>query len=160
MSAIIIQVQVATQSLVLKQANQVLCSYSIATASKGLGEQVGSEKTPRGYHIVHQKLGDNEPIGCVFNHRLVSAECYTPELGKQQPHRDWILTRIIRLAGLELDFNLGQEVDSLQRCIYIHGSPDHLMANKAGSHGCIRMYNKDIIQLYDRIQVGTMVCIN
>ncbi len=75
------------------------------------------------------------------------------------PDRDWILTRILQLEGLEEGRNKGGEVDSLERYIYIHGTPDLTALGKPGSHGCIRMNNKEVIELADWILIDTQVCI-
>ena len=154
-----IQIESKLQQLSLIEKNIILCDYPIATAKAGLGEQRNSFQTPRGWHIVHQKIGDNAPLGEIFHARLDTKQRYHPDLAKEFPERDWILTRIIRLAGCELGFNLGKNNDSLQRCIYIHGVPDEEIHGIANSHGCIRMRNHDIITLYDQIDVGTPVFI-
>ena len=154
-----IRIDSSTQRLHLMRASQITNSYLISTAKNGLGEQLGSEQTPRGWHIVHQKIGANEALGRVFQTRLATDWVYSPKLAKKYPNHDWILTRIIRLAGLEMGFNLGGTQDSLTRCIYIHGAIDKEITGKPTSRGCIRMHNRDIIQLFDKIMVGTPVFI-
>lgn len=134
-------------------------SYLISTGKNGLGEQKDSECTPRGWHRIHSRIGLDAAINSVFVSRQWTGEIYTPELAAQHPGRDWILTRILQLDGLEEGRNKGGEVDSLERYIYIHGTPDTNKLGTPGSRGCIRMYNLDLIELADWVEIGTKVCI-
>jgi len=122
-------------------------TYSISTGKNGMGEQINSECTPRGWHRVHKIIGLDKDENSVFVHRQWTGEIYCAELKTQFPNRDWILTRIIQLEGIEPGRNQGGEVDSLKRCIYIHGTPDSTQLGIPGSRGCVRMRNADIIQL-------------
>lgn len=134
-------------------------SYSISTGKRGLGEQKGSQCTPRGWHSIYSRIGLTEAENSVFVGRQWTGEIYCGELAGKFPDRDWILTRILQLEGLEEGRNKGGEVDSLERYIYIHGTPDLTALGKPGSHGCIRMNNKEVIELADWILIGTQVCI-
>jgi lipoprotein-anchoring transpeptidase ErfK/SrfK len=116
-----------------------------------------SECTPRGNHVIDEKIGDGCPLNTVFVGRRATGEIYTAELREQQPARDWILTRILWLRGTEPGRNLGANVDSKARYIYIHGTPDETRLSVPGSRGCIRMRNRDIVELYDAVEVGTAV---
>ena len=120
---------------------------------------MGSEKTPRGWHRIHSIIGRDAKINSVFVSRQWTEEIYTPELADKFPDRDWILTRIIQLDGLEPGRNKNGQVDSLQRYIYIHGTPDTTEIFKPGSHGCIRMRNNDMVDLANWALVDTRVCI-
>ena len=131
----------------------------VSTAKNGAGEQNGSECTPRGRHEIHARIGTGCAVNTVFVSRCPSGEIYTPELARQHPGRDWILTRILWLAGLEQGRNKSGDVDTLQRYIYIHGCPDDVTLGVPGSHGCIRVRNHDMIRLYDLVEVGTPVLI-
>lgn len=133
--------------------------YSISTAKNGLGEQKGSGCTPRGWHRIHSRIGLDSLENSVFVSRQFTGEIYSAELAAQYPNRDWILTRILQLDGLEEGRNKGGEVDSLERFIYIHGTPDTTQLGKVGSAGCIRMANADIIELANWIFIDTRVCI-
>ena len=133
--------------------------YPISTGKKGMGERSGSECTPRGWHRIHSIIGLDHPINSVFVGRKWTGEYYSDELAKQYPERDWILTRILQLDGLEPGFNQGGDVDSLQRFIYIHGTPDKTQLGIPGSHGCVRMSNLDIIELALWVNVDTRVFI-
>jgi lipoprotein-anchoring transpeptidase ErfK/SrfK len=131
--------------------------WAISTAANGPGEQSGSGCTPRGRHIVRARIGEGLPENTVFVRRRPTGELYSVELAARMPERDWILTRILWLSGCEPGFNRLGEVDSMRRYIYIHGSPDTSPMGVAVSHGCIRMRNVDILELFDRVPVGTAV---
>jgi hypothetical protein len=134
-------------------------SYSISTGKNGLGEKKDSECTPRGWHRIHSRIGLDAAINSVLVARLWTGEIYSEELAAANPGRDWILTRILQLDGLEEGRNKGGEVDSLERYIYIHGTPETTELGKPGSRGCIRMRNNDIIELADWVKIDTLVCI-
>lgn len=156
-----IDIFVDTQSLVLSDDNGGQCAkYVISTALKGVGEQKGSYQTPRGRHIVRAKLGAGLPINAVLVGRRATGEIYDEDLARQYPHRDWILTRILWLSGCELDFNRLGSVDTMQRYIYIHGTPDSEPMGCPASHGCIRMRNSEIVELFGKVEVGTVVNIH
>ena len=150
-------VSIVKQTLTHYQDTQLICTYQISTGKNGLGEIEHSECTPRGIHRIHSKIGRWAPENSVFVARRWTGEIYTPELHRQHPDRDWILTRILRLAGCEPGINKGGEVDTLKRYIYIHGTPDSTELGKPGSRGCIRMRNQDLIELFDRVSLNTTV---
>jgi len=134
-------------------------SYRISSAINGVGQERGSFCTPLGKHIIRAKIGSGQPINTVFLKRRPTGEIYTPDLGASYPGRDWILTRILWLSGCELGFNRLGLVDTMRRYIYIHGSPDCINMGKPGSIGCIRMFNTDLLELFDLVDVGTEVSI-
>lgn len=153
-----IRISIADQSLELRdEAGQLEKRYPVSTAANGAGEQDGSYCTPRGAHIVRAKIGAGQAENTVFVRRRPTGEIYTPELGAQFPERDWILTRILWLSGCEVGFNRLGECDTMRRFIYIHGSPDDVPMGEPGSHGCIRMKNADVIDLFERVAAGTPV---
>lgn len=152
-----IQIDLQRQQLHLLSGSACVATYSISTARNGAGELQGSECTPRGLHRVRLKIGDGEPANSVFIGRRPTGEIYTPALATANPGRDWILTRILWLTGLEPGRNRGGSVDSLRRFIYIHGTPDSEPMGHAASHGCIRMRNSELIRLYDEVSAGTIV---
>lgn len=141
----------------LDDSNTILKIYPVSTAEKGPGEEMGSYCTPRGRHVIRAKIGTGAQVNSVFVERRPTGEVFTPELGAQYPGRDWILTRILWLSGLERGFNRGGSVDSMRRYIYIHGTPDRMPLGRPGSKGCIRMRNADIIELFDLVPPGTEV---
>jgi len=152
-----IQVDLELQQLRLLSEGACVATYSVSTARNGPGETQGSECTPRGLHRIRLKIGDGQPVNGVFVGRRPTGEIHTPELAAANPGRDWILTRILWLTGLEPGRNRGGSVDSLRRYIYIHGTPDSEPMGRTASHGCIRMRNSELIRLYDQVSVGTIV---
>ena len=130
---------------------------TVSTARNGAGELMDSHCTPRGRHKVRAKIGSEAPTNTVFRGRRPTGEVYSQELRMQHPGSDWILTRILWLSGLEPGFNRLGNVDSMRRFIYIHGCPDDDPVGVPGSAGCIKMRNKDVIKLFDRVPVGTLV---
>jgi L,D-transpeptidase YbiS len=132
-------------------------SWSVSTAKNGPGEKNGSFCTPRGKHIVRATIGAGQPPGTVFVRRRPTGEVWTPELHARYPGRDWMLTRILWLSGKERGFNRLGDVDTMRRYIYIHGSPDTAEMGKPGSIGCIRMRNRDVVELFDLVPPYTPV---
>ncbi len=155
-----IEVDVPSQTLTLKDAQgKIQMQASISTARNGVGEETGSEKTPRGAHYVRAKIGAGLPVNMVLVSRRPTGEIYSPQLRTAFPHRDWILTRILWLCGLEAGKNRLGKVDTMQRYIYIHGCPDEDPMGVPGSRGCIKMRNSEIVELFDRVAPGTRVYI-
>lgn len=155
-----IDISLATQQLLLIEDGRVTLSYPVSTAKKGAGEQKGSYCTPRGWHSIRAKIGAGQPLNAVFVGRRATGEVYGDRLKQQFPERDWILTRILWLGGLEPGRNRYRDVDSAWRYIYIHGTPDEAMTGLPESHGCIRMHNADIAGLFDRVNAGLAVYIH
>ncbi len=154
-----IEIDIATQQLTLRRGEAPLMAVTISTASNGAGEQAGSECTPRGWHQIRAKIGAGCPPNTVFRGRRPTGEIYSQALGRAQPGRDWILSRILWLSGLEVGRNRLGRVDTMRRYIYLHGTPDEVALGRPGSHGCVRMRNCDIMRLFDRVSVGTRVLI-
>lgn len=140
-------------------AGHLKAKYSISTAANGAGCDKNSGCTPLGAHIIRAKIGADAPLNTVFVARRATGEICTPELMAQFPNRDWILTRILWLSGTELGKNRLGNVDSMQRFIYIHGTPDSEPMGEPHSHGCVRMHNADVIALFEQVNVGTRVLI-
>ncbi len=154
-------VSVSKQSLQGFDHNQKLVlEYPVATAKNGVGQIMGSECTPLGEHRIRAKIGTGAAAGTVFVGRRATGELYTQSLEDSFPNRDWILTRILWLCGNEIGHNRGGNVDTQRRYVYIHGAPDSHAMGVPSSHGCIKMRNKDIIALFDQVQIGTHVLIN
>ncbi|MEP1213872.1 MAG: L,D-transpeptidase [Marinobacter sp.] len=155
-----IEIDLARQTLTLYPEDATSSiSYQISTALNGAGERQSSGCTPTGRHYVRAMVGDGEPLNTVFVARRPTGEVYSPELAGQFPERDWILSRILWLCGLESGKNRGAGVDSFRRFIYIHGTPDSEPMGVPRSHGCIRMRNTDVVDLYGRVKPGTPVFI-
>ena len=153
-----VRISIAEQLLTLfDERGHALCRYPVSTASKGAGEAFGSYCTPRGKHIIRAKIGAGVPENTVFIARRPNGEIYSPELAAAFPGRDWILTRILWLSGCEAGFNRLGQVDTMRRFVYIHGAPDTAQMGVPGSHGCVRMSNADLIDLFDRVPCYTPV---
>ena len=146
-----------TQQLVLYLDQTIAKSYPVSTSKYGLGELSGSFCTPRGKHIIRAKIGQGVPVKGVFIGRRFTQEIYSPELASAHPDRDWILTRILWLSGMEPGFNRLGKVDTMRRYIYIHGTPETEPLGYPASHGCVRMSNQDILELFDRVETGCLV---
>ncbi len=146
-------IDVARQELRLSNGR----CYPVSTAKNGLGERNGSFCTPRGRHIVRAKIGAGQPLGAVFVRRRPTGEIWSPELHAKYPGRDWMLTRILWLSGCEPGKNRLGDVDTMRRMIYIHGAPDSADMGRPGSHGCIRMRNADVAELFDQVPPYTEV---
>ena len=155
-----VHVSVAQQQLDLWDGSTLLRSYPVSTALNGVGELNGSGCTPRGLHRVRAKVGTGCEAATVFVGRRPTGERYTPELAAQHPGRDWILGRILWLTGCEPGVNRGGAVDTLRRYIYLHGCPDGTPLGVPASHGCVRMANADVVDLFERVAVGTPVHIS
>jgi len=154
-----LHVSLPAQHLTLRHHGEPVLQYAVSTALNGAGEKTGSEQTPRGWHRIWAKIGADCAAGTVFAGRRPTGECYTQALADTNPERDWILTRILWLCGTEPGKNRFGEVDSMRRYIYIHGCPDSEPMGEPRSHGCIRMRNQDVIELFERVPVGLPVLI-
>ncbi|MGY8867114.1 MAG: L,D-transpeptidase family protein [Methylophagaceae bacterium] len=147
---------------VLLNNEEINCLFEapVSTAKNGPGELKDSECTPRGRHEIRACIGAGLPDNSIFVGRRPTGQIYTDALSAEFPERDWILTRILWLSGLEVGRNRLANVDTMQRYIYIHGCPDSLPMGKPLSHGCIRMHNRDLLLLFDLVKVGTQVTIH
>jgi len=154
-----LRVGISRQRLELIENGRVSRSYPVSTAKNGPGECRGSGCTPRGRHAIRAKIGHNLPPNTVFVGRRPTGELYDEGLAEQHAGRDWIITRILWLGGLEPGLNRYGDVDTAWRYIYIHGSPDEAVTGQPESHGCIRMKSADILDLFERVEAGTPVLI-
>ncbi len=155
-----IHISIAEQRLQLIDKHQILFDVIIATAKNGAGENYGSECTPRGWHKIRAKIGAGCAENTVFTARRPSGEICSESLQQAQPERDWILSRIMWLSGLEVGFNRSGKQDTMRRYIYIHGCPDSIPMGIPDSHGCIRMRNSDVMALFDKVEVGISIFIS
>jgi lipoprotein-anchoring transpeptidase ErfK/SrfK len=159
-TASFLDISISAQKLTVVTDGQAIKSYPVSTAKNGIGEQRGSECTPTGWHSIRAKIGGNQPLNTVFVGRRATGEIYSADLAKQSPQRDWILTRILWLGGLEPGKNRYGQVDTAWRFIYIHGCPDECISGIPESHGCIRMKNQDIAELFEQVAAGIKVYIH
>ena len=156
-SPIELAVSLTRQILEVRRAGRVEREILVSTSRYGPGEQHGSLCTPRGRHIIRAMIGRGLPQGAVFRARRPTGEIFSPELLQAEPQRDWILSRILWLSGLEPGRNRLRNVDSMSRYIYLHGTPDHEPMGVPFSHGCIRMHNAEVCWLFDVVAPGTLV---
>jgi hypothetical protein len=131
-------------------------SYPVSTAANGLGNRIESNKTPIGIHRIKQKIGGGEPRGMVFKSREATGHVSDKTDNREE---DEITSRILWLDGMEQGFNKGGVHDTYSRYIYIHGTSDEERIGQAVSHGCIRMKNQDVIELFDEVIVNDLVII-
>jgi L,D-transpeptidase YbiS len=155
-----ILISLQEQTLRLFRGGALLREYPVSTARNGAGELQGSACTPRGLHVVRAKIGAGCEMGTVFVGRRPTGEVWNAELAEANPERDWILTRILWLCGREPGKNRFGEVDTMRRYIYIHGCPDDAPMGEPLSHGCVRMRNADVVELFDLVAPGTEVVID
>ena len=153
-----LRISVAQQRLTLfGDSGDVQCFYPVSTAARGVGMQRGSFCTPTGKHLVRAKIGAGLPENTIFVARRPTGEIYSQELATANPARDWILSRILWLSGCEPHVNRLGSVDTMRRYIYIHGCPDSEPIGVPKSHGCIRMRNRDIVELFELVPIRTPV---
>lgn len=155
-----LRIDIPGQVLEVWRDNLLVHAYPVSTAANGVGERKGSEQTPCGAHYVRARIGAGLPDYAVLRGRRFTGELWSGALSTAQPQRDWILARILWLCGLERGRNRLGDVDSQQRYIYIHGTPDTEPMGVPRSHGCIRMRIADVIALFDQVAVGTRVDID
>jgi lipoprotein-anchoring transpeptidase ErfK/SrfK len=155
----LIKISIDEQRLQLLESGNVTMDVAVATAANGPGEVMHSECTPRGWHRIRAKIGAGAPENAVFTGRRQTGEIYSPALREQHPGRDWMLTRILWLSGLEPGRNRFGERDSMRRYIYIHGCPETDAMGVPSSHGCVKMRNAEVIRLFDSVPSGTRVLI-
>ncbi len=153
-----VYISIQQQRLFFFRDGRCEANFKISTAKNGVGELAGSECTPRGWHSIADIIGLDAPINTVFKARQPTGQIYNAELEKQFPDEDWILTRIIRLAGKEIGFNQGGDCDTYNRFIYIHGCSEKTLGVPA-SHGCVRMSNQSVILLAALLYDGDSVFI-
>lgn len=155
-----IDIDIGKQTLRLFDGETLLREYAVSTAANGVGQQEGSGCTPLGRHRIRARIGTGQPRGTVFVGRRPTGEVWSPQLAAEHPQRDWILTRILWLSGEEHGVNRLGNVDSMRRFIYIHGTPDSEPMGIPCSHGCVRMRNADVLELFDLVPVGCPVLIH
>ena len=156
-----IEISISEQKLFLIDNKSVIKTYLISSSKYGEGSKVNSFKTPLGKHVVKRKIGKDMPLGARFIGRIFSGEIY-PIYDSDQVlvEDDVVQSRILWLDGLEDGINKGEGVDSYSRYIYIHGTPEEWLLGSKASKGCIRMSNKDVIELFNLVEEGIPVTIN
>ena len=152
-------VSIENQKMYIIQSKDIIETYDISTSKYGIGNQMGSNKTPTGLHKINSKYGHKTPV----NGRMIGRVFYD-QIAKifsdtTTSKTDDITSRILWLEGLENGINKGDNIDSYKRYIYIHGTSEEGRIGFPSSHGCIRMKNKDVIDLFNEVAIGTFVLI-
>ena len=155
----LIVVDIATQQLFLLKKGKIEEIYSVSTSVYGTGSKVNSFKTPLGRHKISKKIGEGLPEGAILKGRRWTGAIANIIKEPIDTEFDVVTTRILWLTGLELGKNLGPGVDSKSRYIYIHGTAEEGLIGKPASDGCVRMYNDDVITLFDKVDTDTEVLI-
>jgi len=155
----VIYVSIKEQKLYYIQHDSIIKEYIISSSSYGIGSKAGSNKTPIGLHSIKEKYGDNTPINGKMTGRVFHGNIATIYTDETRSKTDDVTSRILWLEGMEKGKNKGKGIDSFSRYIYIHGTSEEGRLGKPASHGCIRMKNKEVIDLYKLVEVGTLVLI-
>ncbi len=152
-------VSIENQKMYHIKNNEIIDMFIISSSAYGTGNKAGSNKTPLGLHKVKEKFGEKTPINGRMIERVFYGQVATIYNDTTRSKTDDITSRILWLEGLEVDKNKGEGIDSYKRYIYIHGTSEEGRLGIPASHGCIRMKNKEVIDLYKIIEVGTLVLI-
>ena len=155
-----IDIDISQQRLYLKQNDNLIKSYPISSSKYGEGSTENSNMTPLGLHVIKEKIGTDVPINTLFISRINTKRTVNIENSRNKTKDDHITSRILWLDGLEEGKNKGKGVDSYSRYIYIHGTHEEGLIGEKASHGCIRMLNNDVIDLYNYVNIGTKVYIS
>jgi lipoprotein-anchoring transpeptidase ErfK/SrfK len=150
-------IRVSEQMLYLVKDGTTVTSYPISGSAYGIGNRAGSNKTPLGTHRITEVFGAGAPLGTVFRSRVNTGEVVQIYTDDTDVEEDLVTTRIMWLDGQEPGVNKGTGIDSHSRYIYIHGTQEEGLIGRPASHGCIRMKNQDVVQLFEQVKVGTLV---
>jgi hypothetical protein len=152
-------VSIENQKMYHIKEGAIVKKYIISSSEYGTGSEAGSNKTPLGLHKVNEKYGDKTPINGRMIGRVFYGQIATLYNDKTKSKTDDVTSRIFWLEGLENGKNKGEGIDSYKRYIYIHGTSEEGRLGTPASHGCIRMKNNEVIDLYKTIAIGTLVLI-
>jgi lipoprotein-anchoring transpeptidase ErfK/SrfK len=155
----IIEVDISEQRLYLYKNKSLEASYPISSSKYGEGSEENSFKTPLGDHVIKEKIGDNAPINTIFKSRIDTKRTADITHEKVDTPNDYVTSRILWLDGIEPCLNKGKGIDSYNRYIYIHATQEEGLIGLKASDGCIRMFNADVIELFELVKIGTKVTI-
>ena len=155
----VIQVDISEQRLYLVKNNQISASYPISSSSFGEGQIENSYKTPLGKHVIKEMIGEDANKDTIFISRINTKRTANIVKKPVDTEDDFVTSRIMWLEGMEEGLNKGGNVDSYKRYIYIHGTQEEGLIGIKASHGCIRMFNNDVIDLFAKVNIGTKVLI-
>ncbi len=153
----VIIIDISEQKLRLVKDEKIVKIYPVSTSKYGVGNKRDSNKTPPGIHRIAKKIGEGAPSGAIFESRMDTGKIAEIYNDKKEVQEDLVLTRIMWLEGLEAGVNKGNGIDSYERCIYIHGTQEEGLIGEPASHGCIRMKNDDVVELFDLVTITTLV---
>ena len=154
-SSPMVLVDVSEQKLYLLEGGKILKTYPVSTSKFGVGNRQNSGKTPLGWHRVAKKIGAGAALNTIFRNRINTGKFFISAASGD----DLVTTRILWLEGMEPGVNKGKRIDSFKRLIYIHGTAEENLIGTPASHGCIRMKNKDVVELFDKLQEKSSVLI-
>jgi lipoprotein-anchoring transpeptidase ErfK/SrfK len=154
-----IEVDISEQRLYLIENSLIKASYPISTSKYGEGSIENSFKTPLGEHSIKEMIGEEAEINTIFTSRINTKRSATIIDKFEDTENDYVTSRIMWLDGEEDGYNKGGNVDSFNRYIYIHGTHEEGLIGTKASHGCIRMFNYDVIELFNLVNIGTKVTI-
>ena len=157
--SVYIVVDVSKQRLYLMDSETVKKEYAVSTSKHGTGSKKDSCKTPLGRHRIAKKIGTGGRLNEIYKDRKAAGKIALINNSKEPSKEDFVTTRILWLEGLEKGRNKGGSVDSFKRYIYIHGTPDEGLIGRPASHGCVRMKNTEVAELFDLVEEGTEVVI-
>ena len=152
-------VSIENQKMYKIQSKEIIETYDISTSKYGVGNQMGSNKTPTGLHKINSKYGHKTPVNGRMIGRVFYGQIAKIFSDTTTSKTDDITSRILWLEGLENGINKGDSIDSYKRYIYIHGTSEEGRIGIPSSHGCVRMKNKDVIDLFNEVAIGTFVLI-
>ena len=154
-----IEIDISLQRLYLVDNSTIISSYPISSSKYGEGSKQNSFKTPLGSHMIKEMIGDQVPKNTIFISRINTQREAKIIHDQENSDNDYVTTRIMWLDGMENGKNKGKGVDSYNRYIYIHGTHEEGLIGQKASHGCIRMFNSDVIELFSVVKKGTKVYI-
>jgi hypothetical protein len=154
----ILVVRIGAATLQLYRDRELVTSYAVSTSRRPPSNVKNSLGTPRGLHVIAERIGGGQPIGMVFSSRTSTGRHFS-EMAEPAANGNLITSRILWLRGLEEGINLGGEVDTYDRYIYIHGTDREDKMGESFSAGCVLMRNRDIVELYEDVRVGDWVWI-
>ena len=154
-----IEIDISLQRLYLVDNSTIISSYPISSSKYGEGSKQNSFKTPLGSHMIKEMIGDQVPKNTIFISRINTQREAKIIHDQENSDNDYVTTRIMWLDGMEDGKNKGKGVDSYNRYIYIHGTHEEGLIGQKASHGCIRMFNSDVIELFNVVKKGTKVYI-
>ena len=152
-------IDISQQRLYLYQGKVLEASFPVSSSKYGEGSKENSFKTPLGEHIIKEMIGEGAKINTIFSSRINTTRPAKVINEAEDSKNDYVTSRIMWLDGLEDGQNKGGNVDSYKRYIYIHGTHEEGLIGSKASHGCIRMFNDDVIELFDMVKIGTKVLI-